>query len=249
VNDIEPLKDEMLTGIKQLLKAFHHVSTYAGYQIIAELWEDMLAEDTEKIAISDFYTVARTREPNMVTKGSGKTKRTEQDGWIGKIVKKKLILKKFYKDELAEVEGKKESLASNTEEMTELVEAAKVEESDEEAALGDALNAREDDFTLAAIKTEMKNVEKGSNEYELLDKVKNLLDEKSALTREIKAKEKALNEQVEDKIENLTDEEIEQLMYQKWFGDLTDKMTQLIEIPLKNELDTLKELKARYADT
>src|SRR5699024_7006484 len=73
VNNIEPLKDEMLTAIKQLLKQFNHVSTYAGYQIIAELWENMLAEDTEKIAISDFYTVGRTREPNMVTKGSGKT--------------------------------------------------------------------------------------------------------------------------------------------------------------------------------
>src|SRR5699024_4641303 len=138
---------------------------------------------------------------------------------------------------------------SITDEINELVEAAKVEESDEEAALGDALNAREDDFTLSNIKSEIKNVEKDSNEYELLDKVRNLLDEKSALTREIKAKEKALNEQVEDKIENLTDEEINQLMYQKWFGDLTDNMTQLIKIPLKNELDTLKELQARYADT
>src|SRR5699024_7705775 len=57
VNDIQTLKDEMLTEIKQLLKAFHHVSTYAGYQIVAELWENMLAEDTEKIAINDFYTV------------------------------------------------------------------------------------------------------------------------------------------------------------------------------------------------
>src|SRR5699024_6708333 len=93
VNDIEPLKDEMLTEIKQLLKAFNHVSTYAGYQIIAELWENMLTGDTEKVAISDFYTVARTREANMVTKGSGKTKRTERDGWIGAIVPNELILK------------------------------------------------------------------------------------------------------------------------------------------------------------
>ena len=53
---------------------------------------------------------------------------------------------------------------------------------------------------------------------------------------------------MEDKIKNLTDEEIEKLMYQKWFGDLTDKMTQLIEIQ-QNELDILKELQARYADT
>src|SRR5699024_8991276 len=249
VNNIEPLKDEMLTEIKQLLKEFKHVSTYAGYQIIAELWENMLAEDTEKIAISDFYTVARTREANMVTKGSGKTKRTEQDGWGGAIVPNDLILKELYTNELKEVEAKQESVTSITDEINELVEAAKVEESEEEAVLGETLNAREDDFTLSAVRSEIKNVEKGSTEYELLDKVKNLLDEKSALNKDIKAKEKALNEQVEDRIVNLTDEEIDQLMYQKWFGDLTKAMTGLIEIPLKNELDILKELKARYADT
>ncbi|MCG2017104.1 type I restriction-modification system subunit M [Staphylococcus epidermidis] len=249
VNDIQPLKDDMLTEIKELLKQFYHVSTYAGYQIIAELWEEMLAEDIEKIAISDFYTVGRTREANIVTKGSGKTKRTERDGWISAIVPNELILKELYTDELEEVEVKQASLASITDEINELVEAAKVEESAEEAALGNVLNAREDDFTISAVRKEIKNVEKDSNEYELLDKVKNLLDEKSALNKDMKAKEKALNEQLEDKIKNLTDEEIEKLMYQKWFGDLTDKMTQLIEIQLKNELDILKELQARYADT
>src|SRR5699024_70592 len=165
-NDIEPLKDEMLKEIKQLLQQFKHLSTYAGYQIISELWEDMLAEDTEKIAISNFYTVARTREANMVTKGSGKTKRTEQDGWIGAIVPNELILKEIYREELEEVETKQESLTSITDEINELVEAAKVEESDEEATLGDTLNAREDDFTLTAVKAEMKKVEKGSSEYE-----------------------------------------------------------------------------------
>ncbi|RWZ54569.1 type I restriction-modification system subunit M [Halobacillus fulvus] len=249
VNDIETLKVEMLTEIKQLLKAFNHVSTYSGYQIIAELWKNILSEDTEKIAISDFYTAARTREPNMVTKGSGKTKRTEQDGWIGSIVPNELILKELYKEQLEEVETEKESLVSITEVITELVEAAKVEESEEEAALGDALNAREDDFTLTAVKAEIKNVETDSSEYGLLNKVKKLLEEKSALNKDIKAKEKELNEQVENRIENLMDEEINKLMYKKWFGDLTNDMTRLIEIPLKNELDTLKELKARYADT
>src|SRR5699024_6382725 len=112
VNSVEPLKDEMLTEIKQLLKQFNHVSTYAGYQIIAELWENILSEDTEKVAISDFYTVARTRETNMVTKGYGKTKRKEQDGWVGAIVPNDLILKELYTNELKEVEAKQESVAS-----------------------------------------------------------------------------------------------------------------------------------------
>src|SRR5699024_3015665 len=146
------------------------------------------------------YTTLFRSEANMVTKGSGKTKRTEQDGWIGAIVSNDLILKELYTDELKEVEAKQESVVSITDEINELVEAAKVEESEEEAVLGDALNAREDDFTLSAVRSEIKNVEKGSAEFELLDKVKNLLDKKSALNKDIKAKEKALNEQVEDKI-------------------------------------------------
>src|SRR5699024_12613883 len=61
VNDVEPLKDEMLTEIKQLLKEFRHVSTYVGYQIIADLWEKMISEDTDKIVISDLKTVVRIR--------------------------------------------------------------------------------------------------------------------------------------------------------------------------------------------
>src|SRR5699024_8212250 len=137
---------------KKRLKQFKHVSTYDGYQIIAELWENHLSEDTEKIAISDFYTVGKTREPNMVTKGSGKTKRIEQDGWVGAIVPNELILKELYSEELIDLESKKAALAAHNEEINELVEAAKVEESVEEAALGDALNAREDDFTVTAVR-------------------------------------------------------------------------------------------------
>ncbi|WP_053217763.1 type I restriction-modification system subunit M [Virgibacillus senegalensis] len=249
VNDIEPLKEEMLSEIKKLLKQFNHVNTYDGYQIIAELWENILSQDTEKIAISDFYTVGKTREANMVTKGSGKTKRTEQNGWVGAIVPNELILKELYTEELRDVETQKEALAAINDEINELVEAAKVEESEEAQILGDALNAREDDFTLSAVKAELKKVAKDTEEYVLLDKVRKLLDERSSLNKAIREKEKSLTEQVEERIENLTNEEIDQLMYKKWFGQLTGPITKLVEVPLKNELDTLKELKERYADT
>ena len=249
VNHIEPLKEEMLAEIKQLLKQFIHVNTYDGYQIIAELWENTLFQDIEKIAISDFYTVGKTREANMVTKGSGKTKRTEQDGWVGAIVPNELILKELYTEEIRAVETQKEALAAINDEINELVEAAKVEESEEAQILGDALNAREDDFTLSAVKVEIKKVAKDTDEYVLLDKVRKLLDERSSLIKAIREKEKALTEQVEEKIENLTNEEIDQLMYKKWFGSLIEDTTKLVEVPLKNELDSLKKLKERYADT
>src|SRR5690625_3441922 len=71
VNDMERMKEERLTEKKQRIKQCEHVSTYDCYQSIAELWENMLSEDIEKIAIRDFYTVGQTRDANMVTKGSG----------------------------------------------------------------------------------------------------------------------------------------------------------------------------------
>lgn len=249
VNELVPLKEEMLEAIKELLAQFTHVNTYAGYQIIAELWEDMLMEDTEKIAISDFYAVGRTREPNMVEKGSGKTKRTEQDGWVGAIVPNDLILQELYTAEVEAMEAKKEEVASINEEISELVEAAKVEESEEADVLADSLNAREDDFTIGSVRAELKNVEKGTEAHALLTKVKNLIEERTKLNRESKAEEKALQDQVEDRIEVLTDAEIDGLIYQKWFGNVVASMTTLIENPLKDELDTLEALQNRYADT
>ncbi|MHA6250376.1 type I restriction-modification system subunit M [Oceanobacillus sp. CAU 1775] len=249
VNEIVPLREEMLTKMKELLKQFNHVSTYAGYQVIAELWENILSEDAEKIAISDFYTVGVSREANMVTKGSGKTKRTEQDGWVGAIVPNELILKELYTEDLSDVENQKDALAAINDETNELVEAAKVEESEEAETLGDGLNAREDDFTLSAVKAEIKKVAKDTDAFALLEKVRKLLDDRAALNKAIKEKEKVLTEQAEERIENLTHEEIDQLMYKKWFGSIIGDVTKLVELPLKNELNTLKELKERYADT
>ncbi|HLS67041.1 MAG TPA: type I restriction-modification system subunit M, partial [Pseudogracilibacillus sp.] len=188
VHEIEVTKNDMLIDMKRLLTEYKHVDTYDGYQIIAELWEKSLAEDTEKIAVSDFYTVGRMREENWVTKGSGQNRRTEQDGWIGAIVPNELILSELYKDEQNDVETKKEQLTSIEEEINEFVEAAKVEESVEESALSDCFNAREDDFTVTAVRSEISKAEEGTEEYDILLKVRDLLTEKSALNRAIREK-------------------------------------------------------------
>lgn len=54
---------------------------------------------------------------------------------------------------------------------------------------------------------------------------------------------------MQNRILELTDQEIDQLVYKKWFGNLAEKMVRLIEEPLKEELDILKELNERYKDT
>src|SRR5699024_9273542 len=100
VDEIRSIREAMLTDIKDILLEFDHMNEYDGYQIIADIWEHKLTEDTEVIALSDFYTEGRKRIPHMVTKGTGKKKREEQDGWIGSLVPNDLITTTLFNAEL-----------------------------------------------------------------------------------------------------------------------------------------------------
>ncbi|EAF0861634.1 type I restriction-modification system subunit M [Listeria monocytogenes] len=252
--DVNSLMEEMLVKIKELLSSFDGLDVYDGYQIIAEVWKNSLTHDAELIAGGGFYTIGRTREPNMVTKGSGNKKREEQDGWVGAIVPNELIAKRLYSEELQIIEDKKARLTAVEAELSELVEAAKVEDSEENIALVESLkkNAEgepQDSFESKTVKAELKRVTKESSSYELLKKADGLIAEKSSLGKEIKAKENELKEAVYERILVLTDEEIDELVFEKWFGTMVDDLVKLIEIPLKKELNIIKQLHERYAET
>ena len=249
VDDIRGIREAMLAEIKEILLEFKHIDEYDGYQIIADIWENKLTEDTEIIALSDFYTEGRKRTAHMVTKGSGRNKREEQDGWIGNLVPNDLITNKLFHAELTDIEAKEAKFQAVEVELSELVEAAKVEESDEEVALGEALNDREDAFLIGAVRSELKLAEKESTDHALLSQVQELLNERTKLNRDIKKLETDLKEMTEERIESLTNEEIDSLMYDKWFGSVISKVNRLLDNPLTEELIILEQLQERYADT
>ncbi|WP_339244762.1 type I restriction-modification system subunit M [Paenibacillus sp. FSL F4-0243] len=243
------LMDDMLVEIKTFLAEFNYIDVYNGYQIVAEIWKNSLVHDTEIIALSDFYTAGRTREPNMVTKGSGDKKREEQDGWVGMIVPNQLIEKRLYSDELKGIETKKMRIQEIENELSDLVEAAKVEDSDEADALGGILNEAGEAFENKSVKSELKKASKGTDEYKLLKNIEELFTDKSALSKAVKEDEKALKEAVQERILTLTNEEIDRLIYEKWFGNTVETIVGLAELPLKTELNMLQMLHDRYADT
>lgn len=246
---VRPLMEEMLAEIKDLLMSFKHIDIYDGYQLIAKLWEESLTKDAQKIAVSNFYELGRMREPNMVTKGTGKNKREEQEGWIGSLVPNELIRKELYQAETVEIEQVEQELVEIDAELDEFVEAAQIEDSEENEILGEALNASNSSFLVGSINAELKQYEKGSDEYNLINQVKDLLAAKTRVNRARREKEAELETIVDERILTLADEEIDQLVYKKWFGDLVANMVELIERPLNDELDILKELNNRYKDT
>lgn len=252
--DLRELMDEMLESIKETLKNYKFIDVYNGYQIIAEVWKNALIHDTEIIANEGFYNAGRTREPNMITKGSGKNKREEQDGYVGCIVPNDLIATELYSEEIKAIDEKKNDVQNIDGELSELVENAKVEDSVENNALFTALKKNENDepgdsFDSKSLKAALKEAKKDSEDYKLLKKVDNLLSRKSFLNKDIKNEEKELKDAVQERILSLTDEEIDKLMFKKWFGNTANQMVDLIKIPLKAELDIIEMLQERYGDT
>jgi len=227
---------------------------YSGYQIIAEIWKKSLVHDTELISNEGFYTVARMREPNMVTKGTGKTKREEQDGWSGKIIPNDLIAQMLYSEELKALGNKRNKIQELEMELTDLVEAAKVEDSVEYDALFDTIKRDKEDeptdsFDKNTLKSELKSTDKKSEKHKSLKKVDNLLTTSAKLSKELKSEEAALRHAVEERILVLTDEEIDKLVFHKWFGKTVNDITGLIDAAVKSELNILQKLEERYADT
>lgn len=248
-SDLKQMMEDMLVDIKAVFSSYKYVDVYDGYQIIAEIWKNSLTHDTEIIALNDFYSAGRTREPNMVTKGAGDKKREEQDGWVGSIIPNDLIMKRLYSNELKAIEEKKARVQEIETELAELVEAAKIDESDEASTLSDVLNEAGEAFENKKLKTELKNVTKNTVAYDLLKKVEKLFVDKAVLIKDIREDEKSLIDKVQERILILTDEEIDDLMYEKWFGNTVDTMVGLVESPIKTELNTLQMLHNRYFDT
>lgn len=253
-SNLTELMAEMLSEIKTELSKIEFVDTYSAYQIIADIWKENLTKDSELIAVNDFYSVGRTREPNMVIKGTGKNKRQVQDGWVGTLVPNHLIAKHLFASEQEEIEDFKNKAQEIESQLSELVEAAKVEDSEEYEALYEALKKNEegepqDSFDSKALKVELKKATKDTTEFDFLKQVEKLLAEKSDTNKAIKTKEKQLKEAVEAKIEQLTDEEIDNLVYEKWFGNTVNALVALVEQPLRSELATIALLEKRYAQT
>ncbi|MGL5353349.1 MAG: N-6 DNA methylase, partial [Clostridium sp.] len=252
--EITDIMEEMLYSIKTILLDYKYIDVYNGYQIIAEIWKDSLINDTEIIAIEGFYQIARTREPNLITKGTGSNKREEQDGWIGTIIPNELIAIELYYSELEIINNKRAEVKAIETELANLIESAKSEDSEEYSVLYDILKKNEDDepgdsFDNKLLKAELKSADNNSEEYKYLKKVESLINKKASLSKDIKAQEKELENAVQDRILVLTDDEVDKLMYKKWFGSTEEKMVNLIYIPLKSELNILQMIHTRYENT
>ena len=252
--NLTDLKGAMLADAKNLFVDIPWVDSYEAYQVLAELWQKKLTSDLEIIAANGFYNATMITEPNMVTKGKGKNKHLVQVGVVGRLIPNDLMERLLYHEERSKIDNYQADLDSLEAELSELLEAAKEESSDEYYVLNDLLK-RDDDgdvkdtFDATLVEQTLKKLSKKDDMYELVKKTHVLLAEIKKLRKSIKEDKELLNEKVSVRFEMLTHEEVDRLMLNKWFSSVGEDMEKIIEDPIFKELEILSMLNKRYSDT
>lgn len=242
-------KEEMLAEIKKLLSSYQFIDAYDGYQVVSDLWKDSLNRDLPYIQENGLYDAAKLKVPNMVEKGAGANKHQEQDGFRSAIVPSELIESELMKDELERIEKLNSELDSLNEKFDDVKENNLTESDEADAILSEYLKEDSDELDRKKIKEGLKSKSKDSKEYVVLKEIEGLYSKIAAKNKEIKTAQNKLKDKVEEKIEHLTNEEIEFLMHKKWFDGIISDTENLILQPVNTELEELNSLIDKYAMT
>lgn len=245
--NLKQKKKEMLKEIKEFLLSFLFIDAYAGYQVVSDLWKNCLELDLPYIQEKGLHEAARLKVPNMVEKGSGSSKHLEQDGLRSAIVPTELIKSEFMKDKLDNILKLNSELDALKEEFENIKEANL---SSEESVLSDYLKDDDsEELDQKKIKAGLKRKDIAPEEYAVLSVLENVNNKITNKKKEIKIVKLKLEEQVQEKIENLTKEEVELLMHKKWFSELKSDVEKLLIKPLNKDLDDLNGLIQKYSYT
>jgi type I restriction enzyme M protein len=210
---------------QQLLEAFEGrviIDKYDIYQYLMAYWNDTMKDDV--------YMVV-------------------ENGWIGDedLLPEELIINVYFKGEKEEVENlesEKDNLESELQEFEE-------EHTGEDGLLEEVRNDK-GNITKTALKKKVKELEKekdSEEELEVFNKYLTLTDEISSIKKKIKKKEKALSKKVGEKLENISEKEVKDIVVEKkWITTVKSKVLEEMERISYRLTSRIKELAERYEE-
>ncbi len=235
-------ENDIANNIFERLANIPLIDKYKAYQLLDNGWQK-IAIDLEIIQTEGFESTKKV-DPNMVVKKKDGKDEEVQDGYIGHIIPFELIQSTILKEEATSLANKNNELAEITNSYSEILE--NISEDDKEA-YSDLFN---DDNT-AFVNSEVSKMAKTLNktkaiygedtvEYQI-KKVATLIENEKSLKKEIKVENEKLLAKTKQTIESLTDEQVLELLKEKW---ITPIITSLNELP--NEI--VKELVSKISN-
>lgn len=222
------------------------IDKYEAYQLLDNEW-NVIKIDLEIIQTEGFEATKKV-DPNLITRKKGDEEQEVQDGWIGRVIPFLLVQEKYLNSDLNDLRDKENRILEISSEYEELLNKLSEEDSEREI-----VNEAQDAFVNAVvikeakqIRIEQKNgfkIEKDSYE-DIVLQLEKLITEEKKIKSEIKLGSTKLIQNTKQTIENLTDEQVIELLEIKWITPiiyLLNNLPETIITKLSNKVQTLSE--------
>jgi len=242
----EPKTKQFIKELSEsLLEAFKHielVDEYAIYQILMDYWDEEMKDDVYMIIENGWEA-----KPRRIIEKNKKGKEVDK-GWTCDILPKEIVINEFFKkerEEINELEARKEDIERQLEELKE-------EHSGEEGILEDVKNEK-GNITKKALQLKINelrwNPEEFKNDLKILQKYLGLMDEQAKNKKQIKEKEKELDDKLLKKYAELSEEDVKRLVVEKkWLARLEEGVKDELDNIVMSLTTRIKELAERYAE-
>lgn len=218
------------------------VNAYEAYQILDNAWSK-IAVDLEIIQTEGF-AAAKQVDPNMIVKKKGGKDQEVQDGWVGHVLPFELVQSQMLSTDVATLKDAEERLSEITARYEEALDAIPEEEKDKEF-----INEDKSAFVWPEVKKAIKAKELDADIIAVLKKAYSDNEEEKKLKRQIKDKAAALHMATKAAIEGLSDDEVKDLLHEKWIMPLVEGLAKLPESIIADFVSKLDKLVAKYSTT
>lgn len=227
------------------------IDKYSAYQLLDDDWIK-IAVDLEIIQTEGFKST-RIVDPNMVIKKKNGKEQEVQEGWIGHVIPFELVQEIYLTDEYKQLKLKENRLSEIAAEYEEILDSISEEEKESEA-----INDKNDSFVTKGVTKEIKQIQadiknkisftEDSYEVKIL-KVGELLSEEKNLKKQVKLETAKLHLLTKDTIENLSNEQVVELLELKWISPLVTSLNRLPESVINDFATKIQALSEKYATT
>ena len=223
------------------------IDPYGAYEIFEDNFTE-ISGDLELIQTEGIKAVTQV-DPNMVIKKKNGKDVEVQEGWKGHILPFDLVQEICLSERKRDLKEKQEKLAEIPSSYEEILESLS---EDDKEIITEALNDTNDAFVFKNIKAVVKSLKADGESKELiesLEKVEKLNNEEKKLKTEIKQGEDELHLETKDKIESLSEEEVNNLLHEKWSSPIYNGILDLSDDMIKAFTKDVESLSTKYAVT
>lgn len=227
------------------------IDKYKAYQLLDDVW-GRIAADLEMIQTEGFETTKKV-DPLMVVKKEKGKEQERQEGWFGRIIPFDLVQQTLLKDKADSLQRKQDKLSEIASTFEEILDSLSEEDKEQ-----DTVNEEKDGFVSAEVNKAAKLFRADMRKHVFFDeesyeakiiKVADLIGEEKALKAEVKKENAILQDLTKGTIENLTDEQVLDLLKYKWIVPLMQNMAKLPSSILDDITKNVKSLSEKYETT